>query len=176
VAAFLKPSERVVLPPGATGGPAIASLLPVLSSLRAFLHDVANAGLNNGLDSLQDALRINADVPISIFVTNVASASMSKPKGKGKKGPAPMDERLVDNYVKRLEAALGDDGKFGPLHAELCADVLVQQAEAVAIASQFYGQTPKSTSRSKALKLVRERQDKLMKFKRQPSTAGRPAA
>jgi len=144
---------------------------------------LAKKGLNDCLDSLLDVLCKNADAPITAFaeatvvpVSAPKAKGASKGKSKGKKGAAPVDDRLVDDYVKRLEAALGDDGKFEPLLQELQADERVGQAEAVAIASQFYGQTRKSTTRPKALDRVRERQIKLMKFKQQPSTSGRSAA
>jgi hypothetical protein len=102
-------------------------------------------------------------------------ASASRQKHKGSKS-APVDERLIGDYVTRLEAALGNDASFEPLLKELQADGRVAQGEAVAIASRFYGRTPKGTSRPKALERVRQRHVKLMEFKRQPSTGGRSAA
>lgn len=186
--AFLKATEHVAPSTNRANGPLLASVVPALTSLRTLVNKVAKKDLNNGLDSLLDALRIHADMPISVFAASMVTASEraapsskskgrgNKPKSKGKEAAAPMDDRLVDDYAKRLETALGDDAKFEALLAELCADERVQQAEAVAIASRFYGRTAKGTSRPKALERIRERQDKLMKFKRQPSTAGRPAA
>jgi hypothetical protein len=135
--------------------------------------------LNKGLDSLLDVLRKNGDVPIPVFVANVTSPPAPKPRGaskpKSKKGAAPVDDHLVDDYVKRLEAALGDDAKFEPLLQELQADERVRQGGR-RLASQFYGQTRKGTTRPKALDRVRERRVKVTEFKRQPSTSGRPAA
>jgi hypothetical protein len=182
VAAFLKAIEQVASSASTQGSPRIASIEPVLSSLRALVNGVAKKDLIKSLDSLLDTLRKNADVPIPLFVANAASAlapkvkDESKRKGNSKKGAAPVDDHLVDDYVKRLEAALGDDAKFEPLLEELKADHRVAQAEVVVIASRFYGRTAKSTSRPKALERIRERHVKLMKFKRQPSTSGRPAA
>jgi len=181
VTAFLKTTEHVVPSAGKASGPLLAGVMPALVSLRTLVNDVAKKDLNKSIDSLLDALRIHADMPISAFVANMLSRSEravppSKSKGKGKKAAIPMNDRLVDDYVKRLEVALGDDAKFEPLFEELRADERVGQAEAVAIASRFYGQTPKSTSRPKALTRIRDRHEKLMTFKRHPSTAGRPAA
>lgn len=180
VAALLKAIEPAAPSAGTSGAPPVASIEPVVSSLRALMNEVAKKDLNKGLDSLLDVLRKNGDVPIPVFVANVMSPPAPKSKGaskgKGKKGAAPVDDHLVDDYVKRLEAALGDDAKFEPLLQELQADERVGQVKAVAIASQFYGQTRKGTTRPKALERVRARQAKLMKFKRQPSTSGRPAA
>ena len=182
VAAFLKAIGHVAPSAGTPGSPRIASIEPVLSSLRSLVNEVAKKDLIKSLDSLLDTLRKNADVPILLFVANAASAlapkvkDESKRKGNSKKGAVPVDDHLVDDYVKRLEAALGDDARFEPLLQELQADMRVAQADVVAIASRFYGRTAKSTSRPKALERIRERQVKLMKFKRQPSTSGRPAA
>ena len=178
--AFLKAANDMVPSSGTANGPLLSSVIPALSSLRTFVDVVAKKDLNNSLDSLLDVLQRHADIPISAFVASVVSAlsenmGSSRPKSR-KKVAAPMDDRLVDDYVRRLEAALGDDAKFESLLAELSADARVQQAEAVAIATQFYKRTAKDTSRPKALQRIRERQAELMKFKRQSSTAGRPAA
>ena len=87
-----------------------------------------------------------------------------------------MNDSLVDDYVRRLEIALGDERRFRPVLEELLADERIAQPEAAAIASRFYGRVPKGTSRAKAIERVRERQEKLMEFKKRPSTAGRSAA
>jgi hypothetical protein len=180
LATFLRAIKPSV-PTNDAKGPKIASVVPVLTSLRTFVNVIAKKDLNDGLDSFLDILRVHSDSLISVFVTKAVSVSkpavpQSKPKSKSKKVSTSMDDRLVSDYVKRLEAALGDDAKFESLLSELSGDTRIQRGEAVAIASQFYKQTAKDTSRPKALERIRERQDKLMKFKRQPSTAGRPAA
>lgn len=181
-AAFVKTIEQLGPLVGDTDTPQIASIEPVLSSLCTFMNDISKKDLSKALESLLSALRTRADVPLHLFVAHVVSANAPKVKGQAKrkrnsaKATAPVDDRLVDNYVKQLEAALGDDAKFEPLLADLQADASVRQAEAVAIASRFYGRTAKSTSRPKALERIRKRQEELMKFKRQPSTSGRPAA
>lgn len=184
--AFLKAIEHVPSPIDAQDSASVGGVIPTLSSLHMLVKDVAKKDLNQGLDSLLDALRMKADLPVSALVPNAVHSSKPKRKGKdnkckssktkGKEGVAPVDDRLVDDYVGRLQAALGDDSKFEPLLEELRADERVAQPEAVAIASRFYGRTAKGTSRLKALERVRERQVKLMKFKRQSSTAGRSAA
>jgi hypothetical protein len=175
--AFLKAVGHMPPPPVLEDGLSVASIAPALTSLRAFVDGFGKKDLNKSLDSLLDSLRIHADVPISVFVASARQhvASASKPKGK-RAAAVPMNQRLVDDYVDRLETVLGDDRSFGSLLDELQTDQRIAQPEAVAIASRFYGRTPSSTSRSKALERIRERHEKLMQFKRQPSTAGRPAA
>ena len=175
-ATYLKAVQRGNASMDGSGSQLIGSVVPALSSLQNLIKGVARNDVTKSLDLLVDTLRKYADVPIPAFVAGVASASSVKPKTGCKKGVAPVDDRLIEDYVKRLEAALGDDAKFGPLLNEIRSDERITQAAAIAIASQFYGQTAKRTSRLKALELVRERQVKLMKFKQQPSTAGRSAA
>ena len=180
LATFLKAIKPTTLSSDARGSK-IASVVPVVTTLSTFVNALAKKDLNDGLDSFLVTLRAHSDSLVSAFVAKAVSVakpavSQSKQKSKSKKVATDMDDRLVGDYVKRLESALGDDAKFESLLSELSADARIQQAEAVAIASQFYGRTAKSTSRPKALERIRERQDKLMKFKRQPSTAGRPAA
>jgi hypothetical protein len=176
VPAFLKIASRAHLPSSAPTRPLIASIVPVLASLRMFVNEFAKKDLNKSLDSLLDMLRTNVDTPIAVLVTAVIQEVASASRPNGKKGAEAMDDGLIDDYVKRLEAALGDDCGFKLVLQELHSDGRVAQPEAVAIASRFYGRTPKGTSRAKALERVQERQDKLMEFKRRPSTAGRSAA
>jgi hypothetical protein len=162
--------------------PRVGNTIPSLTSLRNLIKDIAKSDLNACFDTLLEILRKSEDTAISAFVEGIVSASVPKPKAttkakpKPKKSESPVDSGLVDQYVKRLEAALGDDGKFEPLIGELNSDDRVTQSLAVAIASQFSGPTTKSTSRPKAIGRVRERHAKLMKFKRETSTAGRSAA
>jgi hypothetical protein len=177
-ATFLKVVGRMPPPTVAEDGSSAATIASALASLRALVEGVGKNDLNKNLDSLQDTLRIYADVPISAFVASARQhvASASKPKRKGRKAAERMDQRLTDDYVERLESALGDDRRFGLLVDELETDSRIAQPEAAAIASRFYGRTSNGITRSKALERIRERHEKLMQFKRQPSTAGRPAA
>jgi hypothetical protein len=182
VAAFLKAIEHMAPSAEPSNSPRIANVEPALSSLRDLIRGFAKADLIQNVDSLLDTLRKHAEVPVSAFVESVASVNAvnvkgkSKPKVNHKKKEILVDEHLVDDYVRRLEGALGDDAKFEPLFRELQADARATQLDIVAIASKFYGRTAKGTSRPKALERIRERQVKVMKFKQQPSTSGRPAA
>src|SRR5262249_17333528 len=86
-----------------------------------------------------------------------------------------VNDALVNDYTRRLEASLGKES-FEPLLAELVADkARIKQADAVAIASRFYGLSKpfaKSTSRPKAIDKIRERHQSLLNFKR-PTSASR---
>ena len=173
---FLSALKRARPPKGDASGPLVGSLLPVIASLRAFVSEIAKKDLSRSLDSLLDMLRTRLDTPIASLAAAVKEDVASASEPRRKRDAEPMDRHLVDDYVKRLEAALGDDWRFKPLFEELLSDERITQSEAVAIASYFYGQTSKGTSRAKALQRVRERQEKLMEFKKRPSTAGRSAA
>jgi hypothetical protein len=152
-----------------------AALIPALEALRELLADLARKDLLKGLDSLIKVIGASNHTTIgAIRAALKASESASQPSEKV--GADPMKEALVSDYLKRLEASLGDDAAFRALLDELRSDARVQQPEAVEIATRFYGLTPSKTSRPKALARIRERHEKLMSFKKQPSTAGRSAA
>jgi hypothetical protein len=103
----------------------------------------------------------------------VASASQ---RGK-KRTPKLMNEKLVNSYLGKLEASLGEERRFMDVYNELLEDQAIQQAEAVAIASRFVAPTAASTPRGKALERVLRRHSSLASFKlKQRATAGRSAA
>lgn len=97
------------------------------------------------------------------------------PKTLGLGTAAKTATTSTETWLKRLETALGDDAAFQPLMAELRANQGIGQAEAVDLASKFYGYTPPGTPRTKALKRIQERHDKLMKFKSTPWLASKPS-
>ena len=75
----------------------------------------------------------------------------------------------VSGYVRSLEAALGKP-EFDRVFVELEGNKRIGQAEAVNIATQFAGYTSPGTSRSSSMRRIRERHEKLMKFKRHVSS------
>jgi len=178
LASFLTAAGCAPLPAATGGGALIGSVVPMLESLLTLLSGVAKKDLLKSLDSLLDILRAKADASITVFVAAVQEhvASASQPKRKRGRGADPMDETLIDDYVRRLEAALGNDSRFKLLFEELRADQRITQREAVSIASRFYGRTPARTSRPKAFGRIWERHENLMTFTRQSTTARHPAA
>jgi hypothetical protein len=176
VADFLKIASRASIPTGAQTRPLRSSVIPALASLRAFGNEFVKKDLNKSLDSLLSLLQANGDRSIAAVVAAVKEEVASASQPIGEKGAEAMNDSLIDDYVKRLEAALGDERRFRSLLEELLADERVAQPEAVTIASRFYGRVPKGTSRAKAFERIKERQEKLMEFKKRPSTAGRSAA
>jgi hypothetical protein len=90
---------------------------------------------------------------------HVVSASKRK-----KAGAAPVDQMLVSDYLRRLDAALGKDDEFLQMYRQLQDDDRVTKTEAVEIANRFMGPVPASTSRTKALERILYRHRKLMNF------------
>ncbi len=104
----------------------------------------------------------------------VASASGKQPR---KRERAVIDVELVNDYLRRLEAALGDEAKFRPVFTKLGNDAAVGQPEAVELASLFVARTAASTSRAKALERIEKRHANLAMFKlKQRAMQGRSAA
>jgi hypothetical protein len=87
------------------------------------------------------------------------------------------NEAVVQTYLGKLQAALGDNRAFLPLFEQLSTDASVRQAEAVELASLFVAKTSDGTSRAKALERVLKRHQSLASFKlKQRAMAGRSAA
>jgi hypothetical protein len=88
-----------------------------------------------------------------------------------------MDNALVDNYVSRLLAALGDADAFSAVYSELENDKLVRQQEAVAMAKSFYGDASSKLSKSEAFRRIRLRQNAIMDSRaKSRAQAGKSAA
>ncbi len=87
-----------------------------------------------------------------------------------------INEDAVVSYLARLEAALGDDRSFGPVFEELCADRLIQQPEAVELASRFVAKTSEGTARAKALERIWKRHRSLLSFKLKQRAMGKRSA
>ena len=173
---FFAIAGRASIPTAPQPRPLSSTVMPALTSLRTFANKFVKKDLNRSLDSLLSLMRASADTSIALLVAAVREEVASASQPLKQKDAGAMNDSLVDDYVRRLEIALGDERRFRPVLEELLADERIAQPEAAAIASRFYGRVPKGTSRAKAIERVRERQEKLMEFKKRPSTAGRSAA
>ncbi|MGE0853703.1 MAG: hypothetical protein AB7O44_29505 [Hyphomicrobiaceae bacterium] len=158
--------------------PLLGELLPSLESLAQLLEDIAKPEILTDLKQLLAVIRDHRDIPIAGFESAIVKHVASASKGQSKKGVTPMDQPLVDDYLARLEASLGDDAAFRALFREIETDRRVTKVEAVELATRFLGPTPPSTSRPKALQRVLHRHQKLMDFKRSSESIrrGRSAA
>ena len=81
-------------------------------------------------------------------------------------------KELVESYLQRLEAALGNDTLFRSLHRELSADVRINKTEAIEIASRFFEPMPASATRRKAMQKILYRHQKLMDSRAASETIG----
>lgn len=153
---------------GVTAGAAV----PVLEGLLELAEAIEDKELSRDIVQLVRFLRERSEVPVSAFGPKVVSASRKKVK----KGTAAVDQALVQEYLKRLETALGKDDEFMKLYHELYADARVTKLEAVEVADRFMGPVAPSTSRSKALQRVLYRHRKLMDFSSASSSIGGKAA
>jgi hypothetical protein len=116
------------------------------------LEDVAKPKILADLHHLLAVVREHGDTPIAGFASAIREHVASASKGKSKKGAAPMDQSLVNYYLKKLDDALGDDVAFRALFREIDADKRVTTVEAVELATRFLGPTPPSTSAQKRCK------------------------
>jgi len=158
--------------------PLLKDLIPTLEALLQLLTGIAKADMVTSLNQLLAVARKEGDISIVGIASKVRKHVACASKKQTKRGATQMDQSVVDGYVKKLEAALGDDVPFKALFGEIEADKRVTKAEAVEIATRFVGPTPQSMSRPKALQRVLNRHQKLVDFKRASASirGGRSAA
>jgi hypothetical protein len=163
---------------GCAGHRSLAGLVPALRRLLALLEEAgAKKAALTDVQLLLDLLQRSSDLTLenfeSISLKSVASAS----RGKSKPGEQPVDtDQLIGAYLKKLEAALGNDAQFQSVHSELSQDTRISKSEAVVIASKFFQPVAPSTSRLKALQMVLRRHEKLMESRAASSSIGGKAA
>jgi len=88
-----------------------------------------------------------------------------------------MNEKVVADYLARLEASLGDESAFMSVFDEMKSDSEVRQVEAVGLVSRFVSPMAASTSKSKAFERILRRHQNIISFDRkQRAGRGRSAA
>jgi hypothetical protein len=164
--------------PGSREPYRLRELVPTLEVLLQLLDGIAKLEIIVDLERLLAIAREHGDTSVVGFASVIRKQVVSASKGQSKKGAAQMDQSLVDDYLKKLEAALGDDAAFKTLFRELEADKRVTKVEAIELATRFLGPTPTGTSRLKALQRVLQRHQKLVDFRRSSESIrrGRSAA
>jgi hypothetical protein len=161
VESFLSAAEKVALPGSPSGGLTAGDLSPALASLSEFLVAIGKKDLAETVGDVESFLNGRTESPLAAWESgSVVSASRKKRKA----GAAAVDQALVTDYLKKLDAALGKDAEFMDLYSRLKSDDRVTRTEAVEIADRFMGPVAASTSRPKALERVLHRHRKLMNF------------
>ena len=158
--------------------PILRELVPTIEGLGKLLEGVGKPGLLTDLELVLAVAREQGDIPIDGFASVIRQHVVSASRRQPKRGAAPVNQQLVNDYLERLEAALGNDAAFRALFRDLEADRRVTKIEAVELATRFLGPTPPSTSRPKALQRVLQRHQKIVDFKRASESIrnGRSAA
>jgi hypothetical protein len=137
--------------------PEFAALIVLLKAAGAQKPLVADVELLLGL------IRRHRDASIAEFEASAVRSIASAPRRQKATDAAPVDsERLIACYVKRLQAALGNDEIFRALHGELGADRRVTKTSMVEIVSRFFVPMPAGTTRPMALRKILDRHQKLM--------------
>jgi hypothetical protein len=162
VTRFLRAIENVDVEPISGTLPHLGDLVPPVEKLVALLTEGgAKKSVVADLKLLLDLLRRRSGVSLAEFesraLISVASAS------RRRAGMPPADtKQLVESYLQRLEAALGNDGLFRKVYHELSADKNITKVEAIEIASRFLEPMGQSATRPKALQKILYRHEKLL--------------
>jgi hypothetical protein len=157
-----------------SSGPLLGEAAEALRAISSVVTPIAKAGAAKDLADLIALFSDRAELSIDSFVSALVGCASKREREKEKR---PVDDKLIDKYLERLEATLGDERAFSATFGELRNDKRMLQEHVVAIANRFMGKTPSSTSRSKALERILQRHTKLMKFKaRTEGMSGKSAA
>src|SRR5262249_36758186 len=156
--------EKAGMPPTKDGAPMLAS---VEAAIRGLIDVLKDAGAKKSLvadaQSLLDLIGRHREVSLPAFESSVRSVASASRGNADRTGATPVDTKeLVESYLQRLEAALGNDTLFRSLHRELSADVRINKTEAIEIASRFFEPMPASATRRRAMQKILYRHQKLM--------------
>jgi hypothetical protein len=169
---FASLCSTLKFPKGSPDSIRLSELVPITEALLQLLRGIVEPKLLSDLEQLLAVVVERGNVSIDGLASVLRDQVVSASKGQPKKGATPVNQSLVDDYLKRLDAALGDDPAFMALFRELEADKRITKSEAVELATRFLGPTPLSTSRPKALQRVLHRHQKLVDFKRSSQSIG----
>ena len=177
-ASFISTIEKIPFKRSGSNGPQVAEIVPLIAGLVAILKAAGPDKLAVAdLELLLDLLRRRSEVSIKDFKSSVLRSVAAASGRKAEPGAPLVDtKQLVENYLQRLEAALGNDGMFQAVYRELIADKNVTKTEAIEIASRFLSPLPASTTRPKALQKILYRHEKLLDSRSASSSIGGKAA
>jgi hypothetical protein len=125
--------------------------------LHAFIQTYGKPAIAKDFSTVVEFLGGHSRVGIELFVESAISALE-------KRTPAPLNEKLVQRHLVRLEKTLGDDAAFTAAYNALEHDSDVGKSEIAAIAKRFTDTSPES--RPAALKKIWARHHSLMNLQR----------
>lgn len=177
-AKFLAAVEKAGLSSASAEAPFLGTAVDMLKGLVKLLSE---AGVKKtvvaDVELVLDLARRHSEVSVNEFESAVERVVASASRGKSKSGAAPVDTKeLIESYLQKLEAALGNEGMFRIVYRELSADKRADREAVIEIASRFFETTPASTSRPKALQKILHRHEKLMESRGASSSIGGKAA
>ena len=156
--------DKTGLARSAVAEPTLGAMEWALDGLAAVLKEAgAKKQIVADVDLLLDFIRRHRDASIAEFEASAVRLMASASRRPADRQATPADSKqLVEGYLQRLQAALGDDGSFRVLYGELGADRRVTKSDMIEIASRFVAPMPPSTTRPKALLKVLYRHQKLV--------------
>ncbi len=159
-------------------GARLGELAPNVESFVALLKEAgAKKSAVTDLELVLDLLRRHSGVSLTEFESIASRTVASASRRSADPGGAPVDtKKLVETYLQRLEAALGNDLPFRALLRELSADRNITKTEAIEIASRFFEPMARSTTRPKALRKILDRHEKLLDSRAASYSIGGKAA
>jgi hypothetical protein len=165
-----------VKPPEHNNGLRTREMLSLFPALRRLLTRAkADKRTVEDLGTFENALRAQERAsPEEVTDAAIKKLREQGEAAKGQPPPAQSDDS-VDQYVTRLEAALGHGDKFKAVFEELKSDAAIGRRDAIALAKRFAKETAKS--RDHAFKVIMTRHTALLGSRaRQKATKGRTAA
>lgn len=145
VAAVLKRADRIGALPRAERGRTIGDLAAALSAACAWVEGVGKKTVSDDFARLLAFLKPYWRASAESLIAAVERAREKKAVVAGR--AAKIDEKLVSDYVRALEATYTDPDTFRAVFERLKEDPDIRKQEAAAIATRFTERTPKTTEK-----------------------------
>lgn len=151
--------------------PKIETLVSFMNSVARLFEGCATKALNNDLQAFLQFLESYKSYSID-DVVNAAKKQSAKPKKQKKK----VDQNKINEVIENLKKVIGQADSFAKAYdASNLDDLTVDEVRA--IAKGFNSKTPANASKKKALSIINERHEELVKYnQKSKSMSGRSAA
>jgi hypothetical protein len=134
-------------------GQRVGQFVPLLAAYNALLARLASkTGKDFAL--LVEFLRRYENADLGELIVAAEEALVTPRPAKGKPDRAAADERLVADYVKRLQSGIGSDDEFARVFEPLRADKRARTQEVTEIAKRMMPAPPANMDRKKALAAI----------------------